>query len=57
MPLHCHGLTALPLTRELEEGHDEIDPIVLFMPQLWELSLGITQGGETEQVAFDVCVP
>jgi hypothetical protein len=57
MPLHRHGLTALPLTRELDGGRYEIQPIILFMPQLWELTVAVTQNEETEEVTFDVCVP
>ncbi|MEY4546945.1 MAG: hypothetical protein RL685_3140 [Pseudomonadota bacterium] len=57
MPRHRHGLTALPLTRELEGGRYEIQPIVLFMPQLWELGLTVTQGDATEEVSFALCVP
>jgi hypothetical protein len=57
MPLHRHGLTALPLTRELDGGRYEIQPIILFMPQLWELSVVVTRNDDTEAVTFDVCVP
>jgi hypothetical protein len=57
MPLHRHGLTALPLIRELDGGRYEIQPIILFMPQLWELSVVVTRNDDTEAVTFDVCVP
>ncbi|HTV21346.1 MAG TPA: FixH family protein [Polyangiaceae bacterium] len=57
MPLHGHGLNAVPLIRELEGGRYEIDPIVLYMPQLWELSVVVARDDETEDVTFDVCVP
>jgi hypothetical protein len=57
MPLHRHGLTTLPLIRELDGGRYEIQPIILFMPQLWELSVGVTRNDETEAVTFDICVP
>lgn len=57
MPRHRHGLTALPLTVERENGRYEIRPIVLFMPQPWELSVAVTAGAGTEDVTFDICVP
>lgn len=57
MPLHRHGLTALPLILELAGGRYEIEPIILFMPQLWELSVAVARGDQTEQVTFDICVP
>lgn len=57
MPLHRHGLNALPLVHELGGGRYEIQPIILYMPQLWELSVVVTRDDVTEEVSFDVCVP
>ena len=57
MPLHRHGLTALPVTRELDGGRYEIQTIILFMPQLWELSVVVTRNDESADVTFDICVP
>jgi len=57
MPLHRHGLNALPLIRELDGGRYEIQPIILYMPQLWELSVVVTRNDEPEDVTFDICVP
>jgi hypothetical protein len=57
MPLHRHGLNSLPVIRELDGGRYEIQPIVLYMPQLWELSVLVTRNDETEDVTFDICVP
>jgi hypothetical protein len=57
MPLHRHGLNSLPVIRELDGGRYEVQPIVLYMPQLWELSVLVTRNDETEDVTFDICVP
>jgi hypothetical protein len=57
MPQHGHGLNAVPLIEELEGGRYEIQPIILYMPQLWELGVVVTQNGERERVTFGFCVP
>jgi hypothetical protein len=57
MPEHGHGLTAVPLTEELGGGRYEIQPIVLYMPQLWELDVVVTRNDEREAVTFTFCVP
>jgi hypothetical protein len=57
MPLHRHGLSSVPLTRELEGGRYEIRPINLFMPQLWELGVVVIRNDEREVVTFTFCVP
>jgi hypothetical protein len=57
MPQHGHGLNAVPLIQELGAGRYAIRPIILYMPQLWELSVVVTRGDAREAVTFDVCVP
>jgi hypothetical protein len=57
MPLHRHGLSSVPLTRELGGGRYEIQPINLFMPQLWELGVDVTRNDERDVVTFAFCVP
>jgi hypothetical protein len=57
MPRHGHGLSSVPLTRELDGGRYEIRPINLFMPQLWEFGVVVTRNGEPEVVTFTFCVP
>jgi hypothetical protein len=57
MPAHRHGLNSVPLTRELDGGRYQIQPIYLFMPQLWELSVAIGTGDDREVVTFAFCVP
>lgn len=56
MPQHGHGLSSVPLARELEGGRYEIRPINLFMPQLWEFGVGVTRDDEREVVTFSFCV-
>jgi hypothetical protein len=57
MPEHRHGLNAVPLTRELEGGRYEIQPIILYMPQLWELGVVVNRSGQRDAVTFTFCVP
>lgn len=57
MPQHGHGLNAVPLIHELDGGRYEIEPIILYMPQLWELSIVVARDDERDVVTFDVCVP
>jgi hypothetical protein len=57
MPQHRHGLNAVPLTKELDGGRYQIQPIILYMPQLWELDVIVTQNDEPESVTFSFCVP
>lgn len=57
MPQHDHGLNALPLISERDGGRYEIKPIILYMPQLWELEVSVTRGDERESVSFSFCVP
>jgi hypothetical protein len=57
MPQHRHGLNAVPLTRELEGGRYEIQPIILYMPQLWEFGVVVTRTDEPEIVNFTFCIP
>jgi hypothetical protein len=56
MPQHGHGLGSVPLAEELEDGRYEIRPINLFMPQLWEFGVGVTQADERDAVTFSFCV-
>jgi hypothetical protein len=56
MPEHGHGLSSVPLTRELDGGRYEIRPINLFMPQLWEFGVVVTQDEQRDIVRFSFCV-
>jgi hypothetical protein len=56
MPEHGHGLSSVPLTRELDGGRYEIRPINLFMPQLWEFDVVVIHDGRRDSVRFSFCV-
>lgn len=56
MPQHGHGLSSVPLARELDGGRYEIRPINLFMPQLWEFGVGVVRDEGSEVVKFRFCV-
>jgi len=57
MPDHGHGLNAVPLIEELDGGRYQIQPIILYMPQLWELSVVVDRDEGRDVATFDVCVP
>jgi hypothetical protein len=56
MPEHGHGLSSVPLARELDGGRYEIRPINLFMPQLWEFGVAVTHEEQRDIVRFSFCV-
>jgi hypothetical protein len=56
MPRHGHGLSSVPLTDELDGGRYELQPINLFMPQLWEFGVGVTRNDDRDVVTFSFCV-
>jgi hypothetical protein len=59
MPEHGHGLNTIPVATELGAGRYRLEPINLFMPSVWEVTIEVTQPGAqtAESVLFKICVP
>lgn len=58
MPDHNHGSPVVPdITATATPGQYNIDPVNLFMPGLWEITVEATAGATTDEVVFRFCIP
>jgi hypothetical protein len=56
MPDHGHGSPSAVLVHEVEEGGLRLEPITLFMPGLWNVTLNIQGQGLDDVITIPVCV-
>lgn len=57
MPDHGHGTSLGAEVTEEEPGRYTLDPVNLFMPGLWEITIGIGDGDTTtDEVVFRFCI-
>jgi len=59
MPLHRHfGIPKEVTGTDLGEGRYELDPVNLWMPGVWEITVEATPAGGTKDLAvFSFCIP
>jgi hypothetical protein len=57
MPDHAHGSGKTVLVTPMPEaGQYKLEPVNLWMPGLWEVTI-LATGAETDQVVFRFCLP
>ena len=56
MPDHGHGSTVQPSVTPQSDGSIRIDPLYFFMPGLWQITLEVTAGADTDTAVFTFCV-
>lgn len=54
MPKHEHGVTDIPIVKEISEGEYLIDGLSFSMPGNWEVYLKIKGNGKDDSAVFDV---
>jgi hypothetical protein len=55
MPAHGHSSTP-PAVTPGADGTYEIDPLVLFMPGLWEITITVESSAGNDEALFAFCV-
>jgi len=55
MPDHGHGTSVTPQTSE-GTGDYTISPLYLFMPGLWEVTIRVDSGSDTDTTKYDFCI-
>lgn len=56
MPDHMHGTTVETVVMEIGDGKYALDPVNLFMPGLWEVTLELGSESSEDEVTFAFCV-
>jgi YtkA-like len=57
MPDHGHGTPIKAVVTEPSPGHYDIEPLNLWMPGIWQVTLDATpQGGTKDQAVFTFCI-
>ncbi|MCG8558134.1 MAG: FixH family protein [Proteobacteria bacterium] len=57
MPFHGHGTNKEAVITEMGGGRYQLDPVWLFMPGVWEVTLQITPAGEpADSVKYAFCI-
>lgn len=58
MPDHGHASPKAIVVTSMGEGVYELDPVNLFMPGLWEITVEVTpEGGSPDDVVWKFCMP
>ena len=58
MPKHQHGPGIDPeVTPTATDGEYDVTPINLWMPGIWEVTIEVEAGGQTDQAVFRACIP
>ncbi len=55
MPKHGHGTSVVPTVTSEGDGY-QVNPLYLFMPGLWKVTLSATSGMTSDTAAFTFCV-
>lgn len=55
MPDHGHGTSRQPVVTDLGGGEYQVDPVYLFMPGLWEVTVEVTEP-MLASVMFTFCI-
>jgi hypothetical protein len=57
MPAMGHGTPIAVVATDQGGGMYDLNPVNLFMPGEWQVTIGISKGGTTDQVVFSFCIP
>jgi hypothetical protein len=58
MPSHQHGSPEqVVVTPAGQPGQYTLDPVFLWMPGVWETTIQVTNGGQTDSAVYRFCIP
>jgi hypothetical protein len=56
MPDHGHGTSVVPEITPQSGGTYDVNPLYLFMPGVWRVTISVQSNGSTDSVAFFFCI-